>query len=81
MACFSCSKDKDINTITILLRYKEAFEKTGVVYWFFKGIDDNEVNIMNDEDFKKYKAANKKLFTDKKIEFSRIDEFRIATDN
>jgi hypothetical protein len=78
MACFSCSKDKDLNTVTILLRYKEAYEKTGTVYWFYSIVGSNEINIIDDADFRRYKTANKQLFTNKKIEFSRIDEFRIA---
>ena len=81
MACFSCSENKDVNTISILLMYKEAYEKTGNVFWFFKEASDNEIKIMCDEDFKKFKASNKKRFIKGEIEFSRIDEFRIADGN
>lgn len=78
MACFSCSKDKDMTTVDILLRYKKAFELTSVLYWFFKHDSNNEINIMNDEDFKKFKAANNKSFSNGEYEFSRIDEFRVT---
>lgn len=78
MACFSCSENKSINTVTILQMYKDAFEKTGLAYWFFKEPSTNEIKIMTDADFKKFKKQNAKLFTKKKIEFARIDEFRIV---
>lgn len=78
MACFSCSENKSINTVTILQMYKDAFEKTGVAYWFFKEPITNEIKIMTDADFTKYREQNKKLFTSKKIEFARIDEFRLV---
>lgn len=58
--------------------YKEAFEKTGIVYWFYKEHSNNEIKIMLDEDFKNFKSNNKKLFAKGKIEFSRIDEFRLS---
>jgi hypothetical protein len=78
MACFSCSKEKDLNTVAILLRYKEAFEITGKIFWFFKKDGSNEINIMNDEDFKKFRSENKTAFSQGEYEFSRIDEFRVT---
>lgn len=81
MACFSCSKDKDVTEITVLLMYKEAYEKTGKLYWFFKEDDCNELKIISDDDFAQFRKTNKKKFTDKKIQYSRIDEFRIVDDN
>lgn len=70
-----------MNTITVLQMYKEAFEKTGSVYWFFKDAITNEIKIMTDDDFKIFKDKNKKLFSTGKIEFARIDEFRLIEGN
>lgn len=78
MACFSCSQGKSLNAINILQMYKEASEKSGTMYWFYKDASDNEIKLMTDADFKKYKSANKKLFQQGQIEFARIDEFRIS---
>jgi hypothetical protein len=78
MSCFTCSKGKDLSTVEALLMYKEASEKTGKIYWFFRHIDSNEIKIASNEDFSRFKKANKRLFTAGKFEFSRIDEFRIA---
>jgi hypothetical protein len=58
--------------------YKDAYEKTGKIYWFFTVADNNEIQIMRHEDFAKFKKDNKKLFSSGKIEFARISEFRIA---
>lgn len=78
MACFSCSQNKSMNTVSILLMYKEAYEKTGNIYWFFTDPLTKEIKVTDDESFKKFTAANKKKFTKGEIEFARIDEFRIA---
>ena len=78
MACFTCGENKDLDTISLLMMYKKASEKTGIMYWFFKNINDGEIKIMNNEDFKKFKAANKQDFLEKKYEYSRIDEFRVT---
>jgi hypothetical protein len=81
MGCFSCSNGKSLNTVQILQMYKEAYNKTGKLYWFFKEEGSNEIKIMAHEDFAKFKSENKSKFYKKKIEFSRIDEFRISENN
>jgi hypothetical protein len=78
MACFTCGENKDTNTISVLLMYKEAFEKTGVVYWFFKEVGTNEIKIMDNEGFTAFKKKNSKAFSKGNFEFSRIDEFRVS---
>lgn len=78
MACFTCGEGKDMDTISLLLMYKEASEKTGKIFWFFKDVNTNEIKIMDNESFSEFKKRSKKLFEKGKIEFSRIDEFRIT---
>lgn len=78
MACFSCGEGKQHSTITLLEMYKKASKKTGKIYWYFQRVDSNNIQIMNDEDFKTFMARNKKAFSTKKIEYARVDEF-IAT--
>lgn len=81
MACFTCNENKSMNTVAILQMYKEAYEKTGLVYWFFREVSNNEVKIMDDAGFRKFKKENAELFSNKEIEFARIDEFRIIENN
>lgn len=76
MGCFSCSKDKSELEINILQKYKEYFEKTGKGYWFYKHLESKEVSVISEEDFKKFKNANKKDFAKGLYEFSHIREFR-----
>lgn len=78
MACFSCGEGKDLNTISLLSMYKEASEKTGIIYWFYKEVNSNEIKIMDNESFNQFKRTNRKAFEKKKIEYSRIDEFRLT---
>lgn len=78
MACFTCGENKDLNTISLLLMYKEASAKTGKIYWFYKEVSSNEIKIMTDGSFAKFKNKNKKAFSQGKFEFSRIDEFRVS---
>jgi len=78
MACFTCGENKDTNTVSILLMYKSAFEKTGVVYWFYKEVNKNEIKIMDNGSFEQFKNKHKKAFANGKYEFSRIDEFRVS---
>jgi hypothetical protein len=78
MACFSCGENKNLDTISLLQFYKDAYEKTGNVFWFFKHVDNAEIKIMCNEDFKTFKKANKIEFSSGQYEFSRIDEFRLT---
>lgn len=78
MACFTCGENKDMNTVSLLIMYKEASEKTGKQFWFYKDVNDNEIKIMDNDSFREFKDKNKKLFSSGKIEFSRIDEFRVT---
>jgi hypothetical protein len=78
MACFSCSKEKSIETTAILQWYKDASIKSGKIFWFFKLDSSNEIKIMCNDDFKIFKSENSEDFSNGKYEFSRIDEFRIT---
>lgn len=78
MACFSCSNNKTESEIGLLQRYKEASEKTGKSYWFFKKNKNNEIFIMDANEFKEFKKKNNKDFKSGLYEFRHISEFRDA---
>ena len=75
MACFSCTEGKTSTQVQILQMYKDAYERTGIVYWFYKKIGTNEIMIASGDDFNKFKKANAADFKKNKYEFSHIAEF------
>lgn len=76
MACFSCGKSHNENEQSILAMYKENYEKTGRVVWFFKKEGTQETLIMSANDFKIFKKENSEDFKNGLYEFAHISDFR-----
>lgn len=51
--CFSCQNDAPYSLKNSLQIHKDLYEKTGVVYWFFKEEENGKVKIADNESFKK----------------------------
>jgi hypothetical protein len=51
--CFSCQNDAPYSLKNSLQIHKDLYEKTGVVYWFFKEEENGKVKIADNESFNK----------------------------
>ena len=75
--CFSCQNNAPYSLKNSLQIHKDLYEKTGVVYWFFKEEENGKVKIADNESFNKILP---KIKNNIGVQWCHIAEFGTTTD-
>ena len=75
--CFSCQNNAPYSLKNSLQIHKDLYEKTGVVYWFFKEEENGKVKIADNESFNNILP---KIKNNIGVQWCHIAEFGTTTD-